>query len=79
MWDVPAIQNQQITIKALTYIPTEGAKSLWPFANCSMDLITDLPLADGYDSILVVVDQGLSKGVGCSTGAGQPAVKQLRV
>ena len=46
-----------------TYIPTEGAKSTRPFANCSMDLITDLPLADGYDSILVVVDQGLSKGV----------------
>jgi hypothetical protein len=45
------------------YIPTEGAKSLRPFANCSMDLITDLPLADGHDSILVVVDQGLSKGV----------------
>ena len=46
-----------------TYIPTEGATSTRPFANCSMDLITDLPLADGYDSILVVVDQGLSKGV----------------
>ena len=45
------------------YIPTEGAKSMRPFAYCSMDLITDLPLADGYDSILVVVDQGLSKGV----------------
>ena len=41
----------------------EGATSLWPFANCSMDLITDLPLADGFDSILIVVDQGLSKGV----------------
>ena len=26
------------------YIPTEGAKSSRPFANCSMDLITDLPL-----------------------------------
>ena len=25
--------------------------------------ITDLPLADGFDSILVVVDQGLLKGV----------------
>jgi hypothetical protein len=45
------------------FIPTEGAKSTRPFANCSMDLITDLPLAEGYDSILVVVDQGLSKGV----------------
>ena len=28
-----------------------------------MDFITDLRLADGFDSILVVVDQGLSKGV----------------
>ena len=28
-----------------------------------MDLITDLPLVNGFDSILVVVDQGLSKGV----------------
>jgi transposase InsO family protein len=46
-----------------TYIPTEGAASTRPFANCSMDLITDLPQAEGYDSILVVVDQGLSKGV----------------
>ena len=45
------------------YIPTEGAKVTRPFAHCSMDLITDLPLVDGYDSILVVVDQGLSKGI----------------
>jgi hypothetical protein len=28
-----------------------------------MDLITDLPLVEGYNFILVVVDQGLSKGV----------------
>ena len=28
-----------------------------------MDLIMDLPLVNGLDSILVVVDQGLSKGV----------------
>jgi hypothetical protein len=28
-----------------------------------MDLITDLPPMEGSDSILVVVDQGLSKGV----------------
>ena len=46
-----------------TYIPTEGAISKRSFANCSMDLITDLPPANGYDLILVVVDQGLSKGV----------------
>ena len=28
-----------------------------------MDSITDLPVSNRYDSILVVVDQGLSKGV----------------
>jgi hypothetical protein len=41
----------------------EGAISTRPFAHCSMDLITDLPPAEGSDLILVVVDQGLSKGV----------------
>ena len=45
------------------YLPTEGAQSTRPFANCSMDFITDLPPIDGFDSILVVVDQGLTKGV----------------
>ena len=28
-----------------------------------MDLITDLPKSEGFDSILVVVDQGLTKGI----------------
>jgi hypothetical protein len=45
------------------FIPTEGATSTRPFANCSMDFITDLPLSQNYDSILVIVDQGLTKGI----------------
>ena len=44
-------------------MPIESAKNTRPFAHCSMDLITDLPPVEGFDSILVVVDQGLSKGV----------------
>ena len=44
-------------------IPTEGVKSTQPFANCSMDFITDLPPINNFGSILVVVDQRLSKGV----------------
>ena len=28
-----------------------------------MDLISDLPMSDGFNSILVVVDRGLTKGV----------------
>ena len=45
------------------YLPMEGAQSTRPFANCSMDFITDLPPIDSFDSILVMVDQGLTKGV----------------
>ena len=32
-----------------------------PFQYVSMDLITDLPLSDGFDSIFSIVDQGCSK------------------
>ena len=35
----------------------------WPFQQIMMDFITDLPLSNGFDSIFVVVNQGLSKGV----------------
>ena len=34
-----------------------------PFQQISCDLITDLPLSDGFDTLLVVVDHGLTKGV----------------
>ena len=34
-----------------------------PFQQVSYDLITDLPIFSGFDSILVVVDHGLTKGV----------------
>jgi hypothetical protein len=37
------------------YIAIEGANNTRPSAKCSMDLITDLPLVEGYDSILAVV------------------------
>jgi hypothetical protein len=32
-----------------------------PFQYVSMDLITDLPRSEGYDAILMIVDQGCSK------------------
>jgi hypothetical protein len=34
-----------------------------PFTFLSMDLITDLPPLGGFDSIMVMVDHGLMKGV----------------
>ena len=43
--------------------PIAAPTSLQPFAQVSVDLITDLPLSHGYDSLMVVVDHGLTKGV----------------
>ena len=34
-----------------------------PFQQVMMDFITDLPISNGFDSIFIMVDQGLSKGV----------------
>ena len=45
------------------YQPIGGAKTTIHFVYCSMDLITALLMINSYDSILVVVDKGLSKGV----------------
>ena len=47
----------------LTFVPTEGPTTTRPFANCSIDFITDLPPINGQDAILVIVDQGLTKGI----------------
>ena len=44
-------------------MPIPASSTTWPFAHYSMDLITDLPLSHSFDSILVVVDCSLTKGV----------------
>ena len=46
----------------LSYMPILPSLSTRPFALCSMNLITDLPLSQGFNSILVMVDHGLMKG-----------------
>ena len=43
-------------------VPITSTVSLL-FKQLSVDLITDLPLSSGFDSIMVVVDHGLMKGV----------------
>ena len=47
----------------LAFMPTEGSCSTRPFAYCLMDMIMDLPTVDRWDSLLVMVNQGLMKGV----------------
>ena len=45
---------------ALSPIPSS---CLCPFQKLSIDLITDLPPSSGFNSLLVVVNHSLSKGV----------------
>ena len=52
--------NTHPTTPPLTPIKSNRGR---PFAMITMDFITDLPTSHGYDSILVVVDHGLTKGV----------------
>ena len=59
----PCQQNKTNThpiIPALN--PIKSGKTL-PFKQISYDLITDLPICNGFNPLLVVVDQGLTKGV----------------
>ena len=51
-----------------------------PFASISVDLITGLPDSHGYDSVMVVVDHGLTKGViycPCTKNIDSKGVAQL--
>ena len=52
--------NTHLTVPALSPLPSTCSR---PFQQLSVDLITDLPPSAGFDSLLVVVDHGLSKGV----------------
>src|SRR5260370_5972802 len=51
--------NTRPTKPSLYPIPS-GSSRL--FGSLRMDFMTDLPYSDGYDSIMVVLDHGLSKG-----------------
>ena len=42
--------------------PHDVSANPFPFKQISVDLVTDLPSARGFDSILTIVDQGLTKG-----------------
>jgi Integrase zinc binding domain len=35
----------------------------WPFQHITMDFVNDLPTSEGFDSILTIVDQGLTKAI----------------
>ena len=52
--------NTHPTVPPLSPIKSLASR---PFQQISCDLITDLPISSGFDSLLVVVHHGLTKGV----------------
>ena len=53
--------NTHPTTPPLAPIPAD--QDALPFSTVTMDFITDLPPSNGYDSLMVVVDHDLSKGI----------------
>ena len=43
--------------------PKENATNPLPFKMLTFDLLTDLLPSEGFDTLLVVVDHGLTKGI----------------
>ena len=71
--------NRRPTKPALLPIPSSASR---PFAQCSMDFITDLPEINGFNDILSVVDHGLTKGaifIPCSKSIDSEQTAQLLV
>jgi hypothetical protein len=44
-------------------MPIKGSTARQPFTQISFDFITNLPVSNGYDLLMVMIDHGLSKGV----------------
>ena len=69
--------NHHLTCSLLSLIPSS---TLLPFKQLSVDLITDLSPSSGHDSLLVVVDHSLTKGVilaPCSKNIDAAGITQL--
>ena len=59
----PCQQNKTNTHPTIPPLNPIISRETLLFKQISYDPITDLPISNGFDSLLVMVDQGLSKGV----------------
>ena len=55
-------QNKVLTHPVIPPLSPIKSSSSLPFKQLSVNLITNLPLSHGYDSLMIVVDHGLTKG-----------------
>ena len=56
-------QNKSNTHRTVPLLTSIKSHASWPFQQVLCDLITDLSASSGFDSLLVMVDHGLTKGV----------------
>ena len=56
-------QNKPNTHPTIPPLTSVHSVTTHPFQQVSCDLITDLPLSAGFDSLLAMVDHGLTKGL----------------
>ena len=73
-------QNKVCTHPIAPPLSPIKSSSCLPFKQLSVDLITDLPLSHGHNSLMVVVDHGLMKGVilaPCSKTVDMNGIAQL--
>ena len=56
-------QNKVNTHPTISSLSPIRSLASWPFQQISCNLITDLSISAGFDSLLVMVDHGLTKGV----------------
>ena len=61
----PCQQNKTNTHPTIPPLNPIISREMLPFKQISYDLITNLPVTNSFDSLLVMVDHGLSKGVVC--------------
>ena len=59
----PCQQNKTNTHPTIPPLNPIISRETLPFKQIFYDLITNLPISNGFDSLLIMVDQGLSKGV----------------
>jgi len=52
-----------IHLSSLSLIPIKGQKDMKLFSQVTCDFITDLPESDGFNSLMVMVDHGSTKGI----------------